>query len=179
MSRIVSRLGGFLPHFCLFLAILAPVLLVWIIAVIPAEQLTQNLRISEAPHALPHLGWERRFIVALIGLIPTGCLSYALINARSALRRFNKGEYFSAPAIRSIRSFGAGIFWSSLLTIPVTPLAMYALTSVSEGTHSSHTMMWRFDMSTFVLLTIGGILWQIAAMMQRAAELAEENRQFV
>lgn len=179
MSRILNPLAGVLPHFCLFLAILAPVVLVWIIAVIPAEQLTQNLRISEAPHVLPHLGWERRSIVALICLVPVSFLSYALINARSALRRFNKGEYFSAPAIRSIRSFGAGIFWSSLITIPATPLAMYALTAFSEGTHSSHTTVWRFDMSTFVLLTIGGILWQIAAMMQRAAELAEENRQFV
>jgi hypothetical protein len=179
MSRIANRFAGVLPHFCLLLAILVPVGVIWIISILPAEFMTRGLRLSEAPHALPHLGWERRFIVALICLLPAGFLSYALLNARSSLQLFNHGEYFSASAIRGIRSFGAGIFWSSVLTIAATPLAMFVLTTNSDGARAGHTIAWRFDASTLVLLAIGGILWQIASMMQRAAELAEENRQFV
>jgi hypothetical protein len=179
MSRIANRLAGVLPHFCLLLAILTPVLVIWIIAVIPAEQLTRAMRLSETTHLLPHLGWGRRVIVALICLLPSGCLSYALIRARSSLLRFNKGEYFSPSAIRDIRSFGAGVFWSSVLTFLASPLSMYVLTRYSEGNRAGSTVMWRFDLSTMVLLAIGGILWQIASMMQRGAELAEENRQFV
>jgi uncharacterized membrane protein YidH (DUF202 family) len=179
MSRIVNRLAGVLPHFCLFLAIAAPLSLILIIAMVPAEKLTLAMNISERAHALPHLGWERRVLATLICLLPVGCLSYGLMHARSSLRRFNSGEYFSASAIRGIRSFGAGIFWSSLLTLAVAPLAMYTLTRYSEGTHTGRTLMFRLDVSTLVLLAIGGIIWQIASMMQRAAELAEENRQFV
>ena len=179
MSRIANRLAGVLPHVCLLLAILAPVSIVWILSIIPADDLVRGMHLSGTSRALPPIGWERRLIVTLICLVPTGCLSYALMNARGALRRFNKGEYFSAPAISGIRSFGAGIFWSSLFTFAVTPLGMFVLTRYSDGTQAGHTMYWKFDMSTFVLLAIGGILWQIASMMQRGAELAEENRQFV
>lgn len=181
MSRVMNRFASLLPHVCLLLAVLVPVSVIAIIAIVPAANLAMSLDLSEHARAQLQLqlGWERRFIATLICLLPAGSLAYALMNARSALRRFNSGEYFSASAIRGIRGFGAGIFWSGLLTLVAAPPAMYVLTYVSDGTHSSHPLNIRVDMSTLVMLAIGGILWQIASMMQRAAEIAEENRQFV
>ena len=170
MPSLVSRFATPLPHVCLLLAILAPVAVIAIIATASAESLAMGLDLSVRMHAQMEFGWERRFIAALIALVPVSCLSYALLKARDSLKRFNSGEYFSASAIAGIRGFGAGIFWSGLLTLVLAPIAIFALTGRN---------VLRLDMSTLVMLTVGGILWQIASTMQRAAEIAEENRQFI
>jgi len=173
MPPIVNRLARLLPHVCLLLAILVPATAIAIMALIPVETFLASLKLSASP--LPEFGWEQRSIAALILLLPSGCLSYALMKARSSLRRFNRGDYFSASAIRDIRGFGAGIFWSGMVKFAVWPL----VTLVVTGMYSARSLLMGLGTSTLVMLTIGGILWQIASMMQRAAELAEENRQFV
>jgi len=175
MPPVVNRAARLLPHICLLLAILAPATLIAIMTLASDQTLAMGMNIPEGTRAQIEISWQRRLIATLILLLPTGCLSYALTKARSSLRQFNRGEYFSASSIRGIRGFGAGIFWSGLLALAIGPFA----TMIALGSHATRTLMIRIDVSTLVMLAIGGILWQIASMMQRAAELAEENRQFV
>ena len=179
MPPLVNRVARLLPHVCLLLAILAPVAVIALLALVPTEFFTKSLVFPESARAHLEFGAGKRLIAALILLLPVGCMSYALMNARSSLRRFNKGDYFSASAIRGIRGFGAGIFWSGILTLTMKPIAVFILTSIAGGTLSAGGPVLRIETDHVLMLVIGGILWQIASMMQRAAELAEENRQFV
>jgi hypothetical protein len=178
MNRTLRILARLLPGFCVLLAILTPLVTIWVLWIVSPGFLTKVLHISEVTLS-QDFGWWPRCVMVLIGLLPAACLSYGLLNARSALARFSRGEFFSAAAIRGIRGFGAGVFWSGVLAIAIQPVALTVITLFLDASPPQWSMLINVDTATLVMLTIGGILWQIASMMQRGADLAEENRQFV
>ncbi|OYT93051.1 MAG: hypothetical protein CFE43_05980 [Burkholderiales bacterium PBB3] len=112
-----------------------------------------------------------------IGMLPVCCMSYGLLRARQCFMGFVRGETFSLGTVIHLRGFAAGLLVSSLTGLVAPPLMTVLLTwGAPEGQRS---MAVALGAQHLLMLLFAGIVWQIAHVMSRAIEIADENAQIV
>ncbi len=116
-------------------------------------------------------------LVVAAGVVPVALLSYGLLRARSCFQQFARGDYFTPRAISGLQGFSGGTFLAGVTGVFAAPLASLALTLGSGAGRSSITL--NLGSHELLLMLFAAIVWQIAAALVRAAQLAEENAQFV
>jgi len=176
-----ARLSAVLAAGCGLLAILLPIADAYYLSVSGPQVLAEKLGIAAA---LQHragltngLAIWRHALIVIVGLLPVVLISYGLLRARRCFRAFARGEYFSLAAVSGLRGLAAGMFFSSLAGLLVPPLSSAILTVGAVGHGGSIAV--NVSSNELLLMLFGGIVWQIAAVLGKAARLAEENAQFV
>jgi len=172
LSRVLSAS-------CLALAVVLPVLAGYYLCTSSVSALAHTIGIPTPvrdPTAFQLALLQRALVVAL-GAMPVLCMAYGLLCARHCFVSFAQGTYFSSSAVRGLRGFAAGVFFSVVASLAVAPLLSVVLTLGGAGAKPS--MTFNIGSSQVLSLLFAGIVWQIAAVMTKAVALAEENAQFV
>jgi hypothetical protein len=120
--------------------------------------------------------WQRA-VGACICLVPALLLSYGLLRARRSLAAFIRGDFFSADVVTGLRDYAAATFWAAVASLISVPVLSVAMTIANPPGHREFTL----DLSGAQVLNLlaATILWVIASVMARAADIARENEQFV
>lgn len=172
------RLGAVCASACPVLAVLLPagVCVFW--ATASAETVAAGIDPARAATLFPGglAPWQRATGAAL-SLVPAGAMAWALLEARRCLLRFAAGAYFSRDSVHRLRGFARGLFWAALGGILVAPLTSLALTAANPP--GTRALAVSVGSDQLLGLLTAGILWTIAGAMARAADLADENAQFV
>lgn len=112
-----------------------------------------------------------------LALIPPVLLAAALLAATRCFRLFRDGVYFSADIARALRSFASRVVISGLAGLLVPPLLSVVMTWSNPP--GSRALALQIGSTPMLALFFGGVLWAIAAVMARAAALADEHAQIV
>jgi Protein of unknown function (DUF2975) len=164
---------------CLLLAVLLPLASVFALAnQWPKAMLTvlDDASLPDRDAVLVAAGFTRQLIAALIGLLPVALMSYAMVIAYRCFSGFARGEYFSRSAVITLRAFARAMFVTALACMVVPTLAVLVLTMGGPGQAS---LVVSVGSQHLVLLLFAGVVWQMARVMAKAVEIAEENAQFV
>jgi hypothetical protein len=175
----IGRLSAVCAWACLVLAVLLPAAVCVFWAVTPADSVAARIDAGRGAALLFPDGlaaWQRATGAAL-SLIPTGLMAWALVEAWRCLRRFAAGAFFARDAVRRLRGFARGLFWAALGGILVGPLTSLALTAANPP--GGRALAISLGSDQLLGLLMAGILWTIAGAMAEAADLADENAQFV
>jgi hypothetical protein len=124
----------------------------------------------------PVQGWQRA-AGAMICLVPALLLSWGLLRARQCLAAFARGDFFATDVVKGLRDYAAASFWAAVAGALSVPVLSVVLTSANPpGRHELS-----LDLSGAQALGVlsAAILWVIASVMARAADIARENEQFV
>ncbi len=110
-------------------------------------------------------------------LIGIGLFVWALWSARRVFVGIGRGEYFSKTTILGVRNFALAV----LLYMTVAPLARTAASALymTHFEHGTFTLEFAMSGSLMLMLIFSGAIALVAAVMAHAAEIDEENRQFV
>lgn len=173
----ILRLSRTLALLCLLLACLQPLVpvIVWMISD-QASLLTDNPDWVSPGVSLDV--WQRAG-TGLTFAAADAILSWGLWNARTCFLEFSRGVYFSVAIMAGLRRLAASLVWwilSPLLTTPISSLIVSAANPPGERLFSIGVGMT--SQGTMVII-LAGILWIIAAVIERARGMAEENASFV
>lgn len=170
-----QRLSQLLGLTCLLLAIALPALVLYYFLMSPPEALAQKAGVAAG--SLPfHLSFWQRAVIVLLGILPAAFTAYGLLCARRSFLSFAVGDYFTPQAVRGLRGFAGGMLFSSVAGMVVAPV-LGLVVAAGAGGRSSLTLA--IGSNQLMLLLFAGIVRQIAAVMAKAAALAEENARFV
>lgn len=169
------RLSALLALICLALIVVSVVMTLLILVLLP-EVATERLSLPAADAAAdPAFTVAQRVSIVVTGLVPLAFVIYALLRARDCFSRFSRGEFFTAEVVGSLRGFAAGIALWILTGWLSTPVLSLLLTLGEE----EKTLSIGFSLSGAMTLLFAAIVWQIAHIMRRAMEIADENAQFI
>lgn len=168
------RLSAALALICLLLIVVTTVTSLLLLILSP-EIATESLALPADAAADSGFTLGQRVIIVAGGLVPLAFVIYALLRARGCFRRFSRGEFFTAEVVGGLRGFAAGIALWIVTGWLSTPVQSVLLTLGYEET----TFSIGFSLSGAMTLLFACIVWQIAHIMRRAIEIADENAQFV
>ncbi|ARP88637.1 DUF2975 domain-containing protein [Bordetella genomosp. 9] len=123
------------------------------------------------------LTWWQLLGAVLISSVPLLALINGLRHLRALFREYAMGAYFSSQAAVHLGKTGCAVAWWVLLETLCEPILSVWLTLL-RGT-GQRIVSLSFDNSDIVALFISASIAVIARILGRAAELYEENRQFV
>jgi Protein of unknown function (DUF2975) len=174
-----QRLSRYLAWLCLALAVLLPVAAAVALSGASVSDVVTKLGGGSASASggalIAQPGW-RPMAAWIIGMLPVAIIAYALLRARQSFLLMSQGEYFTRPTVANLRSFAAAMFAAALASAVVPTLVTLLLTSGGSG---KTTLSVSLSSQHLVLLLFAGVVWQMARLMAKAAEIAEENAQFV
>lgn len=180
IKRNQQGLSRLLAWGCLTLAVL-----------LPAAALTTSLQVSSVdlliqlgirlplgadPHSLAIASWQH-VLATGISLLPVCAVTYALWSAQKCFRGFVRDEVFSLGTVRHLRSFAAGLLLSSIASLLAPTAIVWLLTLNAQK--GSQVLTVSLQSQQLLMLLFSGIVWQIAYVMTRAVELAEDNAQII
>lgn len=154
------------------LMVLLPLGLIWHWIDTPADKiaLLAGVRIGNLEP------WQR--VAALgISLVPTGLIVVGLGRLRTSFRHLAHGSFFTPPAIGGLRGFAAAMFMSGLAALVAPSLLSLVLTATNGP--GQRQLVVNLNTGQLLLLMMSTLVWIVAAVMERAAAIEEENRQFV
>ncbi|MDO1581457.1 hypothetical protein [Rhizobium oryzicola] len=125
-----------------------------------------------APLAGKYLMRVVAILTALLHLLP---LSWGLLRLRVCLKRFSAGRPFDVEGIAGLRDFALGAVLSAVAKPVASMLLMLAL-SWEAG---PKRIVIEISSEVMILALFAGVVAALAWAMQKAAQLAEENSQFV
>lgn len=118
------------------------------------------------------------FVVAgIIALVPVLLTSAALFAGRRCFACVANGDYMARKTVSHLRAFGGFIALSSLFGLLVPTLI--GLTLTADAGPGRHALVVSIGSTPLLGLLLGGMVWAIAAVMARAAILAEDHAQIV
>ncbi|MDN3516274.1 hypothetical protein QWY84_01495 [Aquisalimonas lutea] len=169
----LQRLSAWLAWTSLGLATVIPasVAALWFLGGPAAIMARANLPM---PVALDSWQW---LLGGALALVPSALLAAALLAAARCFRLFRGGVFFSADIARALRSFAARVVMSGLAGLLVPPLLSVVMTWSNPP--GSRALAFHVGSTPVLALFFGGVLWAIAAVMARAADLADEHAQIV
>lgn len=135
-----------------------------------------------APSVMPGLGAAPFTAVDRIGgyaisMLPTAIGIWGFLNLARLFGRFAAGDLFDADNADRLRRFAISL----LAVVPAKVLA-HALLSVwltRDLPPGSRQLQISFSSDDIVLFAIGLLMVALATVLREAAEVADENRQFV
>lgn len=171
----LRRVSRFLAMFCLFLAVLFPVAMVW-------SWFTAEPSARVADLALPGLTAEYAGVwqVGICGLltaVPALIGATALLAARRCFLAFGRGAYLTMPAVLALRAFGSRVTAAALACLVVPTVVGLVMTLNNPA--GQRILLVGVDEQVLLGLLFGGTLWVMAAVMARAVSIAEDNAQIV
>jgi len=174
------RISAFLAVACLALAIAIPAFALYGLCTTPPEVWLERLGVKSSSPA-GELGFQiapwQSGLATLIGMLAVCAMAYGLLRARLCFLGFVRGEAFSLGTVRHLRGFAIGMFASALAGLLSPPLISVLLTLGAPAGHRSLTL--GLGANEVLMLLFAGIVWQIAHVMTRAVELADEHAQIV
>ncbi len=127
------------------------------------------------PNATEALREDLFYRLAL--LIGIGLFVWALWSARRVFVGIGRGEYFAKGSILGVRNFALAV----LLYMTVAPVARTAASALymTQFEHGTFTLEFAMSGSLMLMLIFSGAIALVSSVMAHAAEIEEENRQFV
>lgn len=127
------------------------------------------------PNATEALREDLFYRLAL--LIGIGLFVWALWSARRVFVGIGRGEYFAKGSILGVRNFALAV----LLYMTVAPVARTAASALymTQFAHGTFTLEFAMSGSLMLMLIFSGAIALVSSVMAHAAEIEEENRQFV
>lgn len=169
------RLAKVISMGCLLVAIALPVLSL-IVGFTQTSQVLKDLHLPK-PVNDADLSLFQHAVLAVLGTVSSLFQAYGLLCARRCFQSFARGQFFTLEVVKGLRGFAAGVFFAIISGTLLTPLI--SLIATMNAPAGEHTLTAGIGSEEVVRLLFAGILWQIAAVMMRAVNLAEENSQFV
>ena len=112
-----------------------------------------------------------------MAMIPSLLFAGGLFLAARCVSRFGRGELFSPGAIADLKGFARLSFFGAAAGVIAPTIIGLALTVLNPAGMKELTV--RVGSQEVIGLLTSGIFWIIAGVLARAAQVAEENRQFV
>ena len=165
---------------CLGLALVLPIAgLYGLWALTPQALLAKSgvhLPSFDSPPTFLVAAWQSNIALG-IGMLPVMGMAYGLVRASKCFAGFARGAVFSFGTVWHLRGFASGLLGSSVAGLLAPTLLSVLLTwGAPEGQRSLTVAL---ASQHLLMLLFAGIVWQIAHVMARALEMAEENAQFV
>lgn len=184
LQRLASpdhrSLSTLLAFACLALAIALPALTLYGLCTTPVDVWLAKLGIAPASTAgtpgFSIADWQTALAV-LVGMLPVCATAYGLLRARSCFLGFVRGEVFSLRTVSHLAGFASGIFVAAISALVVPSLVGLLLTLYAPD--GKHALVLNIGSDALLMLLFAGVVWQIARVMAKAVELAEENAQIV
>ncbi|MDF1791398.1 MAG: DUF2975 domain-containing protein [Thalassobaculaceae bacterium] len=168
----LRRLARVMLWVSLLLAVLGPVVLIavwgWFEAVAPS--VLPGLRLGDLS-TLDRIGGYG------ISLVPAAIGMWGFLNLARLFGRFAQGDLFDTDNATRLRRFAL-----SLLGVVPAKVVAHALLSVwltRDAAAGAHQLQISLSSTDVVLLAIGMLMVALATVLREAAEIADENRQFV
>jgi hypothetical protein len=122
-------------------------------------------------------GLRHDLLYRVMTLVPIAIFVWALLSARRSFIGVGRGEYFSRSTILGLRNFALAV----LLHIVVAPIPLMIARGLYVSRFEHGAFMLTFSMNATILLTLvfTGAVALVSTVMARAADIAEENRQFI
>lgn len=141
----------------------------------PADTLFSKSGLPVAPPTF--LASHVRLVGFAISMVPVAALVFGLFAARRCFAAFAEGNVFSREAIGGLRAFAFAVTISALLT----PLAGAGLSLLLSASSQSPTRSIVLNVGSDSLLALffAAMIAIIAWVLSEAAEIADENQQFV
>lgn len=136
------------------------------------DSLINNIGIN-----VEYLPWWQTAGGAIISGIPLLALSYGVYNLRLLFKCYGQREYFSQKSASLLESVGKSIITWDVLSFMLEPLLSYWMT-FREGP-GNRMISLSFESQDIVALFVAICIILIAQILRRAADLQDENRQFV
>jgi hypothetical protein len=169
-SEISPRLINACAWLCVVVAAGLPALIAW--GWIDSPTPPYWARDIGAPPA-EHL----RFLGGALAMVPALMLARGLYLAHSCLLRFARAEFFTAGAVADLRGFARWSFYAAVASALASTVIGLALTILNPAGHRELAIS--VGSQELVGLLLSGIFWIMAGVLGRAAQVADENRQFV
>lgn len=174
-ARRIRRFCGLMSGAALFFVLALPLLAAihWFLT----DPATLAANYLAKPEWLGQFTWTGRLLPFAIFAMPMIVLCWSLWRVRSCFDEFAKGRLFSQRAIAGLRDFAIGMVLGALASPIANTLLHLVLTwNAPEG---QRVMVIALSSDTFLGLIFAGIIAIICWVMGEAAEVAEENAQFV
>lgn len=169
------RLANVLSAACLLFAIALPTISLYM-SFTQVGTLIEGLHLPK-PVNQASLSLFQRIAAALIDTSSPLLQAYGLLCARRCFESFARGDFFTPQVVKGLRGLASGLFFAIVASLVVTPLLSLLLTM--NAPPGGHVVSAGVNSDQLHKLLFVGIFWQIAAVMTRAVNLAEENSQFV
>ena len=175
-----QRINAFLAAACLALAIVLPAFTLYGLCTTPSEIWLARLGVKSSSPTGP-LGFQialwQSGLATLIGMLAVCAIAYGLLRARLCFLGFVRGEAFSLGTVRHLRGFAIGMFASAIAGL-LSPVLISVLLTLGAPA-GRRSLVLGLGSSEVLMLLFAGIVWQIAHVMTRAVELADEHAQIV
>ncbi len=127
------------------------------------------------PNATAELHHDLIYRVAL--LFGIGLFIWALVSARRVFAGIGRGQSFARGTILGVRNFALAV----LLYMTLAPAARTVASALYLGRfeHGSFTLEFGLSTSLLLMLIFSGAVALVSTVMAQAAEIEDENRQFV
>jgi hypothetical protein len=119
----------------------------------------------------------QRVLAVVIGLLPVACMAYGLVRASQCFTGFARGAVFSLGTVQHLRGLAAGLLGAGLAGL-LAPTLLGLLFTWGAPT-GQHALAVSLGSQQLLMLLFAGIVWQIAHVMVRAREIADDNAQIV
>ncbi len=170
----LRRLSGRLASAALVLALILPLLVLWFwLAGDPAGQFERvaGVRLAHVPEP-----WQVG-VAALLALLPSLVLSTALLAAWRCFRGFARGSYLTREAAAALRRMGLRVALAAGLGL-VMPTVLGLVLAANAGP-GQHQLVISLGSDQALGMLIGGMVWAIGEVLERAAMLADDHAQIV
>lgn len=182
LSRISQHMAT--VSFIFLIGIILLNLLCWIFPILSSIDggyglsfsITNNL-ISNIGMNIESLPWWQTAVGAIISGIPLLALSYGLYNLRLLFKGYGQREYFSKKSALLLENFGKCLILSCFLSFVIEPLLSFWVT-FRDGP-GNRIVSLSFEPKDVFAIFIALCIILIAQILRRAADLQDENRQFV
>ncbi|MFT3724048.1 MAG: DUF2975 domain-containing protein [Hyphomonadaceae bacterium] len=127
------------------------------------------------PNATAELQQDLVYRLAL--LLGIGLFVWALWSARRIFAGIGRGEYFAKGTILGVRNFALAV----LLYMTVGPVVRTLASALymARFEHGMFTLQFALSGTLMLMLIFSGAVALVSTVMAHAAEIDEENRQFV
>jgi hypothetical protein len=170
----LRRLSGRLATAALVLAVILPLLALWFwLAGDPSAQFARvaGARLTHAPEP-----WQVG-MAAFLALLPSLILSTALLAAWRCFRGFAAGSYLTRDAAAALRRMGIRVGLAAGLGL-VMPTVLGLVLTANAGP-GQHQLVISLGSDQALGVLIGGMVWAIGEVLERAAMLADDHAQIV
>lgn len=133
--------------------------------------------IELGPEVSPDITMGQRIAAALVGLMTTLPLAWGFLRLRVCLASFAAGRPFASQGIAGLRDFAIGGLLAALGRFLGHTLMSLVLTWTATPGHRQ--LAASIDADTLLLAMFAASIAALVWAMEKAAAIAEENRQFV
>lgn len=129
------------------------------------------------PELLPDITLPQRLAAALVALLSVLPLAWGMARLRTCLVSFAAGRPFASEGIAGLRDFALGGLIAALAqAIGQTAMSLVLTWTAAPG-HKQVSI--QLDSNTMLLALFAGTIAALAWALEKAAAIAEENRQFI